>query len=135
MMNIQALCSNTLTDLIFFHNSLFMYDYYTDNLPTAFDDFFIPVQNVHNYNTRTASRNTFYIPSARTNYRKFSIRVLGPKTWNAIEDCIKNVSKSTFKNKIKMKAIDSYQPFCSYKYLISIFFSFFRFCSPCSLTY
>ena len=86
-----------------------MYDYYTDYLPTAFDDFFIPVQNVHNYNWHQNSfRNTFYIPSAQTNYGEFSIRVLGPKTWNAIEDCIKNVSKSTFKNKIKMKAIDSY---------------------------
>ena len=59
-------------DLIIFHNSLFMYDYFTGKLPYVFNDFFTKVNKIHNYNTRLASKQSYYIPPARTNYGKFT---------------------------------------------------------------
>ena len=69
---------------------------------------FTHVKNIHNYNTRLASRNTFYINPVRTNYGKFGLRFQGPKTWNSTEDNLKNMSKSTFKNKIKTNIVNDY---------------------------
>ena len=58
-----------------------MYDYYRNVLLDAFTDFFVQVKRKHNYNTRLASKNTYYIPTVRTNYAKFSLQLQGPKVW------------------------------------------------------
>ena len=46
---------------------------------------------MHTYNTRLAARQTYSLPSARTNYGKFSLRFIGAKIWNTIPDDKKNV--------------------------------------------
>ena len=58
---------------------------------------------VHNHNTRTASRNTYYIDQIRTNYGRFSLRFQGPKAWNSIE-----LKKSAFKKEIAESLIRTY---------------------------
>ena len=85
-----------LVDLVFLNNALFMYDYHNGNLPATFNNIFKQVTSVHNYNTRLASRNTYYIDKIRTNYGKFSLRFQGPKAWNDIDDKYKTLSKSSF---------------------------------------
>ena len=41
-----------------------MHDFYTiNNLPDVFANFFMYVKQLHNYNTRLASKNTYCIPS------------------------------------------------------------------------
>ena len=97
-----------ITDLLSLHNALLMYDFHYCMLPPPFDNFFKPVKNVHNYNTRLASRNTYYSYQPRTNYGKFSLRSQSPKTWNLIEDSLKKLSKSSFKKAIKSNIVNTY---------------------------
>ena len=54
-----------------------MFDYHSGNLPSIFDSFFVKVSQKHNYNTRLASKSTFFLPFARTNDGKFNIRFIG----------------------------------------------------------
>ena len=35
-----------LPDIIFLHNALFMYDFYSDSLPSVFNCFFLPVNRI-----------------------------------------------------------------------------------------
>ena len=67
-------------DIVKLITSVFMYKFHRKLLPSIFSNFFTPVRNVHNYNTRLASKSSFVLPSARTNYRIFSLKFQGPKT-------------------------------------------------------
>ena len=60
------------------------------------------------YNTRSAAKQSYYLPKARTHYGKFNIRFQGPKIWNSIDDKIKAVSLSQFKSKIKQHYLSLY---------------------------
>ena len=96
------------SDLITLYNSLFMYDFSTGNLPQVFNDFFVQINKIHNYNTRLASKKSYYTPPVRTNYGKFSIRFNGVKIWNSIDELYKHLSRSKFKQQLKFKMIDCY---------------------------
>jgi hypothetical protein len=48
-------------------------------------------------------------PSPFLNFAiKFNIRFIGSKTWNDIDESIKSLSKSSFKNNLKQQLIDYY---------------------------
>jgi hypothetical protein len=68
-------------DITKLHISVFMYQYKHNHLPSAFDNFFTPITKVHRYNTRLASTSAFYLPKARTNYEKFSLKFIGVGTY------------------------------------------------------
>ena len=95
-------------DLVDYHISIFMFKYKHNTLPSTFENFFMPVNEVHRYNTRSAYKENFYLPKARTNYGKFNIKFQGPKIWNALPDCIKNSSFQQFKSKMKSKTLKEY---------------------------
>ena len=61
-------------DIIFHLNCVFMLKFHSNLLPFAFLNFFTLVSSRHKKKTTLASRSTFYIPLARTNYDKFNIR-------------------------------------------------------------
>ena len=61
-------------------------DFHANILPSVFHDFFTPVNRVHQYNTRLASKDSYYISKVRTNYGKFNIRFVGAKVWNSIQE-------------------------------------------------
>ena len=96
-------------DLAFYQTDLFMYDYKTQKLPEVFDDFFTESSAIHNYNTRLASRSSFYVPKVKTNYGKFNIRFAGVSTWNTIPDDLKNLpSKSKLKKQLSKSLLQTY---------------------------
>ena len=66
-----------ITDLHYLYCALFMYDYYSNKLPSIFNNFFTSTNKVHQYQTRLASKISYYLPKARTNYGKFNIRFFG----------------------------------------------------------
>ena len=72
-----------ISDLVTFHIALFMHKFYNKLLPSYFDSFFNPVLRIHNYNTRSAANQSYYLPRARTNYGIFNIRFQGPNVWNS----------------------------------------------------
>lgn len=88
-------------DLVTFHVSIFMFKYYNKQLPTIFDDYFISVSNVHNYNTRLSSKQAFSLPRVRTNYGIYNIRFAGAKVWNSLEPDLKLLSIRAFKARLK----------------------------------
>ena len=96
-----------LTDLVILHKSLFMYHYYY-NLPSSFANFFKTVASMHSYNTRLASKSTYYINTIKTNYGKFNIRFAAVKVWNHLDESIKHLPLKTFKNKVKLNILQSY---------------------------
>ena len=80
-----------LDDLISYHIAVFMYRFNNSLLPSVFDALYSKVREIHHYNTRSAAKQSYYLPKARTNYGKFNIRFQGPKIWNSIDDKIKAV--------------------------------------------
>ena len=97
-----------LPDIIFLHNALFMFDFYSDCLPSVFNCFFLPVNRIHQYNTRLAAKRSYYLPRIRTNYGKFNIRYLGVKIWNSISEQFKSKPRSSFKKFLVDSFIDTY---------------------------
>ena len=86
-------------DLVTYLIAIYMYQ---------FASFFTKVDTVHSYNTRHSAKLTYYLPKARTNYGKFSIRFQGPKIWNVIDDETKKLSMSLFKKRLKQGFIEAY---------------------------
>ena len=111
-----------------------MYHYYYNLLPSSFANFFQTVASMHSYNTRLASKSTYYINTIKTNYGKFNIRFAAVKVWNHLDESIKHLPLKTFKNKVKLNILQSY---CSWVFnwsllllfLFLISFSFIHFCS------
>ena len=104
----DALSIIKLIDLIFFYVAMFMYDFYTAKFPNAFEDLFKKISNRHAYNTSLASRQSYSLPSVRTNYGKFNLRFIGAKIWNTISDDKKRMPKHSFKEAIKSNLLNSY---------------------------
>lgn len=97
-----------LPDLVTFHLAVIMFKYHNQLLPAVFSDFFAPVNKLHNYNTRHASKQSYYLPKARTNYGLFNIRFQGPKIWNSIEEEIKSSTLKLFKERLKNTFLCNY---------------------------
>ena len=95
-------------DLVFLYTAIFMYDYYSDNLPTSFKSYYAQVNQRHSYNTRLASKSSYLLPKIRTNYGKFNIKYSGVKIWNSINESTKKLSKTKFKEKLCNNIFDSY---------------------------
>ena len=94
-----------LSDLVTLHIALFMYKFHNKLLPSYFDTFFNSVLNIHNYNTRSAANQSYYLPRARTNYGIFNIRFQGPKVWNSLELDIKSTSFRKFQKRISLQIL------------------------------
>ena len=69
---------------------------------------FTKVNQKHSYNTRLASKISYSLPQARTNYGKFNIRYTGVKVWNSIDDQLKTLKNSAFKKNLKDSLLASY---------------------------
>ena len=52
--------------------ALFMYSYFSNNLPKYFNNYFILNKNIHSHDTRSASN--IFIDYKRTNYGTFSLK-------------------------------------------------------------
>ena len=95
-------------DLVKYYIGIFMYKYHNELLPSVFNSFFTKVDQVHSYNTRHASKLSYYLPKVRTNHGKFNIRFQGPMIWNSIDEDFKRSFLSLFKLKLKEHLTDNY---------------------------
>ena len=77
-------------------------------------DFFISTQDIHQYNTRSASSGNYYINYSRLNHHKNSFSIVGAKIWNSIPESYRSLPKHIFKKKIQallfatLGSLDSY---------------------------
>ena len=98
-----------ISDLVSQNIAIFMYKYHYELLPLVFQNFFDALTSIHSYNTRQASKKSYYIPKARTNYGIFNIRFQGPKVWNSIDESFKSLtSLKKFKKKLKWSYLDQH---------------------------
>ena len=66
---------------------------------------FCQAKKCTSYNTRLSSRHTCAIPAVRTNYGIFSIKFIGAKIWNSLDQELKILSIETFKARLKEKFV------------------------------
>jgi hypothetical protein len=85
-------------DLVTSHRALFMFKFHNNLLPPVFNQLCTAVSKVHNYNTRHAAKESYYLQKAKTNYGLHNIRYQGPKIWNTINNKDKTSSLHIFKN-------------------------------------
>ena len=70
---------------------------------SIFNDFLLPVTNVHNYNSCTnAARCNFYRPQIRTKYGKFTFKYSASVLWEGIPTFLKKISTNGFKRQYKI---------------------------------
>ena len=71
---------------------------------------FNKVSEIHNYNTRYANNNNFFINNARTT--RFGLKSLlneGTNLWASLSNELKNCkTRNSFKNNLKISLIESY---------------------------
>ena len=89
------------------------------------------VASIHSYNTRLASKSTYYLNTIKTNYGKFNFRFAAVKVWNNLDESIKHLPLKSFENKVMFNILQSY---CSwvfnwylYIYFFLLFLLFFSF--------
>ena len=83
-------------DIVKLNTCMLFYDYFHHekfpNIPVSL------VSELHNYNTRIASSNQIFIPSFRTNLRRFCPTIIGCFFWNNIPEFIRDKpSKKLFR--------------------------------------
>src|SRR5688572_23876418 len=106
-----------------------MYRHQTHTLPSNFNNYFSTNATIHTYNTR--SRHNLHLNSCKTNTRHFTIRIAGPKLWNAIDPSIRSLtSLNSFKLAYK-KLLHA----CDYIFWVPLISSTchgVNSCSPCT---
>ena len=66
---------------------MFMYMFTHNLLPQVFSSFFTSVRDTHSHSTRSSTN--LFVPFTRTSYSMNTIRFLGPRVWNAIDESIR----------------------------------------------
>ena len=106
-----------INDLVVIHTALSMQQYYSKQLPETFDNLFQPLSCKHNYKTRLASKNNYYLPKARTNFGKFNVRYYVVNIWTSLDSSEKLMNKSALKKKLSSDKIATY--LCVYSNMIT----------------
>ena len=98
----------TIDDLFKLHTSLFMYDIFHKSISQSFLDMFTPLTEVHRYETRQKSTQTFYLKKHRTNFKSRFISINGIGQWEKIPIEIRSENKHIFKKKLQDIFLNTY---------------------------
>ena len=92
--------------LVTMQTAVFMFHYYHSMLPKAFvNNYFIFISSTHNFNTKLASKSTYYIDQVRTNYGKFNLQFACASIWNNLDGEIKSLSLRLFKQNLTKQVL------------------------------
>ena len=81
--------------------ALFMYSYFSNNLPKHFNNYFILNKKIHSYDTCSAPN--IFIDYKMTNHGKFSLKHRGAQIWNNLPIELKSLqSYNSFKRSTKI---------------------------------
>ena len=77
----------------------------------VFDNYFIPLENIHLYNTRQVTHNNIFVSKVNTEqYGKMSIKYRGTIWWNTLPTTIKSSGTLySFKSKLKQYILETYR--------------------------
>ena len=104
-----------ITMLYFKLSSTLMLDITTNSAPQNICNLFTSTQDIHQYNTRSASSgNYYYINYSRLNHHKNSFSIVGAKIWNSIPESYRGLPKHIFKKKIQALLFETLETLDSY---------------------
>ena len=78
-----------------------MYDAVHNRAPSNICNMFVSIENIHPYNTRSATSGKLFLKPSRINLQKNSLSRIGVKFWNRIPENIRNLPRSRFKKEFK----------------------------------
>ena len=85
-----------------------MHNYFRNNLPPVFHDYYKTLANQHQRNTRNGNY-LLYILGHQTDIAASSIRIAGAKVWNKLNNNLKNIPKvKNLRAQFKKYKISSY---------------------------
>ena len=88
-----------------------MYQLHHEKFKTALNDCFVDIRKIHSHNTRTKQNLVYFKPRVQTSAGKKSLTYGGIEMWGKIKPDVKELSRLSFKKKIKQKAIQNYLSF------------------------
>ena len=88
-------------DIFELDEAKFVYAYHNDKLPSNIDGIFNPVQNQHNYGTRSIAKENLYAPRMKLHDGYSSLNYIGVKIWNEIPATVKSLSQHAFSRQHK----------------------------------
>ena len=97
-----------LEDMIKMEFAKFMFKYSNYMLPNSFNNHFIKLENIHNYNTRQKSRNEYFQTFFSNETGKKMLHHLGLNKWKSILQEYRQCSFIKFKKFCKNKLLHSY---------------------------
>ena len=98
----------TITDMYTLELRVFMYKFYINDLPVAFNDYFKKRSDIHDYPTRQINNLTLSLN--RKSFSDHAIWTSGPHLWNSLPEKLKD-SKTVkqFRNQLKETLIKTYE--------------------------
>lgn len=91
----------SISDIQKYQLGIFMYKYNNNLLPLNFKNYFILIDDVYNYNTR--SKGKLYHNTAKSSIYQNTVRTNGPKFWNNLIAKIRTLSSlNSFKEHLKI---------------------------------
>ena len=85
-----------------------MFKWSKGTLPTIFNKYFVHINTIHNYQTRT-SRQNFYISKKLTRTGMCTLNYLGARLWREVPNALKEKSFcATFSYHMKRHLLDQY---------------------------
>ena len=97
-----------IIDLYAYEVAKLIHQHTMQKLPYCFTSFFTNISDIHAKNTRSNSKNNFYLPKYSTTRCQKSIRFQGPEIWNSLSPEIRNQPYSKFKNNLKKHLLEKY---------------------------
>ena len=103
-----------ITMLYFKLSPTLMLDITTNSAPQNICNLFTSTQDIHQYNTGSASSGNYYINHCRLNHHNNSFFIVGAKIWNSIPESSRRLPKHKFKKKIKTSLFETLESLDSY---------------------
>ena len=77
-----------------------MHDIHTNSAPSKIVNLFSQTSSIHEYNTRSSSKNNMYIKKFNLEKLRQAVPIFGAKVWNEIPGRMRDMSKKVFKRKL-----------------------------------
>ena len=91
----------TVNNVYSLHALKFIHLWHKGLLPNLFNAFFQYASNIHNYNTRYASKQNLYKPCVKSNTGKQMISFIVIDLWKKLPDQLKDLNIFSFSKKLK----------------------------------
>ena len=78
-------------------------------LPQIFENYFLSLDQAHNYNTRSKSNKNYFLDSLKTNSGKNLLKFKGVQLWNNMPSKLKSFSFFRFKKEYKKLLCEQYK--------------------------